>query len=141
MIKILKSVYQQIVENISLVPPETGGILGADDRNIIVEYFCDSGIGNDDYSYTPNIKKLNEIIYLWFRRDIKFVGIFHSHTEYDTSLSLKDIEYIKTILLSLNEITDECLFPIVFPRLKMVFFKAKMINSNVIISEEKFICI
>lgn len=141
MIKILKSVYQCIVENIPLVPPETGGILGLDDRNIITEYFCDAGIGNNDYSYTPDIKRLNEIVCLWSCRDIKLAGIFHSHIEYDTSLSLKDIEYIKTILSSLNEITSELFFPIVFPRLKIVFFKAKMINSNVIILEEKFICI
>lgn len=141
MIKILKSVYQYIVKNIPLVPPETGGILGLDDRNIITEYFCDAGIGNNDYSYTPDIKRLNEIVCLWSCRDIKLAGIFHSHTEYDTSLSLKDIEYIKTILSSLNEITSELFFPIVFPRLKIVFFKAKMINSNVIILEEKFICI
>lgn len=139
MIKILKIVYKQIVENTPLVPPETGGILGINYENIITEYYQDFGTKDSkNYCYIPNIHNLNSIINLWYEKGIQFVGIYHSHSDCDTTLSYKDIKYITDILMSLKDITDILYFPLVFPTQKMIFFKATIHNMQVDISIEDF---
>lgn len=139
MIKILKIVYKQIVENTPLVPPETGGILGINYENIITEYYQDFGTKDSkNYCYIPNVDNLNSIINLWYEKGIQFVGIYHSHSDCDTTLSYKDIKYITDILMSLKDITDILYFPLVFPTQKMIFFKATIHNMQVDISIEDF---
>lgn len=139
MVKILEIVYKQVVQTTPLVPPETGGILGVNYKNIITEYYQDFGTHDSkDFCYIPNVDNFNLIINMWYQKGIQFVGIYHSHNDYDTTLSFKDIKYIKDILISIRDITNILYFPLVFPTQKMIFFKAEMYNTQVNISIEDF---
>lgn len=131
--KILSSVYQEIISNCSLTI-ESGGIIGLS-SDIITHYQFDVPTDLSQYYYQPNTDNLNSVIYEWQQNNIQFAGIFHSHPTGITSLSANDEEYIKVIMNSIPLST--LYFPIVAPKTNIQFYKASISqNDMVIISNE-----
>lgn len=92
---ISEDVYEQIRRSLYL--PEMGGILGIDKNKIITEFYFDSTGTNLKYQYIPDVDRLNEVIYEWSLRNVKFIGFVHSHPSNKTELSLVDVKYAKKI--------------------------------------------
>lgn len=136
MIKIRRFVIDSIIESTPFPPPETGGILGLKE-DVICHYYPDFGMKNErgDH-YSPSTKALNLTISEWNTHDIVFCGIYHSHFEGDVCLSKGDLKYINNILFHVNHFTDSLLFPLVFPKKEMIFYKAFLRNDRVEVIRE-----
>lgn len=139
--KILESVYRNIIDNTPLPPPETGGILGIKDGIICISY-KDHGVSTDfDGQYHPNVILLNNVIDAWSKQEIEFCGIYHSHYPGDKELSIADEEYIRAILIACQDSANVLYFPLVFPGKEMIVYKVVSDNSEIIISGEDIIII
>ena len=135
---IKKDTYLKIINSFPVVPPEYGGIIGGK-NNTITEFILDnSEIFTDRAKYVPNVEFINKQIEEWYKSDIDFYGIVHSHA-YDDSLSSEDIKYIKRIMICAHENIKELYFPIIIPNKCITFYKSAKIQNNVIISKEKVI--
>lgn len=132
--RISKSVIDTINNSISDLPPETGGILGSYDKELIDEVVIDSPSPTNTRpcSYFPNVDFLNQNIKLWQDNGISFAGIFHTHFAGVKTLSSGDKKYIDAIMKSMPSYIEYLYFPIfVLPDRELVCYKA--IRSNKII--------
>lgn len=79
---------------------EKGGILGGTGDPEITHFFFDSlGLTNRS-SYHPDADSLEQVIRLWRSRNIRFLGIIHTHTREDAlSLSKKDLQFVRVMLV------------------------------------------
>ena len=113
--KIFEDIYHKMIDCPS-VPPECGGILGADRENTINHIRFDKGIrtGNGGV-YIPNIPFLNRLIEEWAEDGIEFQGIFHTHAPHWPELSHDDRVYIIDILNVMPRNIMQLYFPLVFP--------------------------
>ena len=136
---ILKSVYYDIMMSAPIVPPESGGIMGAKD-DVVIEYFTDSGRRNDGYSYFPDIEKLNRQVDRWSDLGISLSGFYHTHTPMGTGLSAADVQYICQIMNSVQHVITSMYFPIVIPKQTMIVYKAQLIGE-LVITEEKIVLV
>ena len=101
--------------NRSLLLPETGGILGADDKCIVTNFYHDLTGKTTTTNYIPDVRALNEVIQHWAEAGIRFVGFVHAHPKYNRRLSSIDLNYARQIkkhcslseLLMLLYIIDE----------------------------------
>jgi len=109
--------YKSIIKTLSKYPIESGGILGAR-KNIICRFYADESCIGNNY-YIPNIKKLNSVIEYWFKSDILFSGIVHSHPNGFNKLSNEDTKYAVEIIKNNN--MKSILFPIVSQNKKKKF--------------------
>lgn len=136
--KIEQVIYEQILRNQKVMPPETGGILGGY-KNIICANQFDEGVQTErKCSYTPNTKMLNEIIRKWHKNNIIFMGIYHTHFFDVGTLSEGDKKYIKTILKSMPEIIEQLYFPLVImPKRKMICYVAELKSGKLIIKKDE----
>lgn len=134
--KISFSIKDLIINSTPDVPPETGGIIGG--RNgIISEFYADGGVGdNPEFEYEPDTESLNRIIDEWQKRGIDFYGIYHSHRLCGQTLSKSDKIYISQIMTTLKDYKNCLYFPLVFPKEKMICFKAELINGETVITNE-----
>lgn len=99
------------------VPPETGGIMGTNDGEIINHIIFDKGIDrNNGGMYIPNTKLFNDFIAEWNTNGIEFRGIFHTHASRWPSLSVDDKIYIVKILDAMPPGLKYLYFPVVFPK-------------------------
>ena len=131
--EIRNTIYNQILNYCPNVPPEVGGILGASNNEIDAVFF-DCGLHRNKMAmYTPNIDRLNKAIIQWQKDGIRFLGLFHSHPKGQETLSLDDIEYIRSIMFSMPEKVRELYFPIVIPSSHIISFKAINQNHNLLI--------
>lgn len=104
-----KKVREEMICTIGREPNETGGILGGSDCEIN-HFFFDVGEKSSANEYVPNTDLLNKVIDNWKSRDIKFLGIIHSHID-NPLLSDKDIQMALKIL-DLNPFIESILMPI-----------------------------
>ena len=137
--KILPSVYNEIIENCPYVPPECGGIIGGNNNLISIYCFDKMKIIFDKAEYIPNTDFLSKVIDDWNKSGIRFYGIFHSHCTGCEELSDADILYIQQIMSELTDTYNYLFFPIVLPKEKIVFFKASMSNNSLTIMKENVI--
>ena len=78
--KMVKSVYTKILENVPDHMPETGGMLGGQ-NGIVTKIVFDDG-KEDDFRrchYTPNVVMLNGCLVEWSKSGIEFYGLFHTY--------------------------------------------------------------
>lgn len=138
MILIKKKVFDSILYNTPCPSPETGGIIGCK-NNIITSYYPDKGINNNRADcYQLSTSLLNEILVTWINQKIQFCGIYHSHYEGDIQLSVGDLKYIKNILFHIRSYSDSLLFPLVFPKHKIIFYKARLQEETLFVLNEMF---
>ena len=103
MIYISSEVYNAIIEAFSIHAPECGGVLGARPESVISElYFDYDGISTPE-SYTPNYIKINNLLENeWAEKQIRMVGIVHSHGNSGEFPSCGDLYYCEQIMRSAN---------------------------------------
>lgn len=121
--KILESVYRNILLYCPTVPPETGGILGGMNNIITHVIFDQHNAIITAAQYIPNTPFLNQAINKWAEKNICFLGMFHSHPITETELSQDDLKYIESILETLPE-NHTLWFPIVIPQQKIIPYLA-----------------
>ncbi|MBQ2446641.1 MAG: hypothetical protein II272_09410 [Oscillospiraceae bacterium] len=132
-----KHVYQSLLYTFLPVPPETGCILGSK-NGVICEFEYDMGSQELMAAiYTPNVKRLNQVISDWRKRGIDFCGLAHSHPSLQRTHSANDISYIKTIMRSLPVSVDKLYFPLVFPNKDMVSFFALRGDTGIQILDDE----
>lgn len=68
-----------------------------DINNVITEFYFDSTGTNLKHQYIPDVDRLNEVIYEWSLRNVKFIGFVHSHPINRTKLSMVDVKYANKI--------------------------------------------
>lgn len=140
--QIKNNIYNDIIYSLNDMPPETGGILGGV-NNIITSSVQDFGIKKDNLcSYTPNVEVMNSVINEWRKKDIDFMGIYHTHFWGVDSLSQGDKTYIELIMKNMPNYLSILYFPlIVLPYKSMISYKAVLTNGRLAISkEETYIC-
>lgn len=121
--------------NCSEVPPETGGIIGGK-KSVITDVVFDKGKPVNDLGiYTPDIDFINNEILKWNASHIEFYGMFHTHIEQWPTLSDDDKLYISQIM-DVMPMTISCLlFPLVFPKSMIKWFKAYRFQHGIKITE------
>lgn len=118
--KILHCVYENILNNYPIPPPEQGGILGMK-NGIVCEYYHDNSCSISDKAvYEPDVDCLNRTIEEWDERGVLFAGIIHSHISGQDSLSSDDKLYIELLFRVMPEWMNELYFPIVLPEQRQV---------------------
>lgn len=139
MVMITRSVYNCLLQDLTLPPPEVGGILGEVDGVICkAEHIADVSGERLYGTYTPDIKQINWLIKNWEKRGVKFCGIFHTHFPKGEKLSRNDIQYIQKIMEVMPMSVSELLFPIVLPQEKIVFYVAEKQEEKVVIYKDEF---
>lgn len=97
MLTMTQGCYNSIIKALALTPPETGGILGAE-NGVITHFEFDSSIKSTMHYYEPDAEKLNNVIKEWHNNNICFYGVIHSHPLGNTRLSQSDIEYARRLI-------------------------------------------
>ena len=137
---IKKETYDLIDSLISGNPPETGGIIGSAEGNVIDNAVMDistAPIGHP-CSYAPNVDFLNENIEAWQRKGIGFKGVFHTHLAGVETLSCADKHYIDIIMKAMPDEIGYLFFPVfVLPSRKMVCYRATPNDGNTTIIREQ----
>ncbi len=130
-LEIKKSVYESLLYSSPCVPPESGGVIGGNNK-IVTCFVADAGkISTEFNRYQPDTDKLNHIISKWFENGINFMGLFHTHPSGDEKLSQADLIYIKSIMTSIKEYTTSLYFPIVIPKEKIIGFCAEFVAGEI----------
>ncbi|MBR5272317.1 MAG: hypothetical protein IKU25_02840 [Clostridia bacterium] len=132
---ITKNVINRINAMISDEPPESGGIIGEGELEIISEVIFDvrQAVTPSYCFYSPNVEFLNSKIEVWQRENILFRGLFHTHFGNTRSLSVADKKYIIEIMNNMPECIQYLYFPIfVLPDREFVVYKAEKNNNGLI---------
>ncbi|MDO4324732.1 MAG: hypothetical protein Q4E24_01645 [bacterium] len=136
--QIYKSLYEKLLSELPVCPPEVGGILGTN-QDVVIQYWLDKGIESSEYkicSYIPDTQKMNKKISEWCDGGITFAGIFHTHFWGNFTLSKGDIAYIRKIMNHMPETIEKLYFPIItMPERKLHVYVA-IKGIEVIIKEE-----
>ena len=125
---IYKSAYNIINNLITDEPPETGGILGSNDGNIITNVIVDRNMEASIKRciYSPNVDFLNECIATWAEENIVFMGIFHTHFMGVETLSDADKKYIHEIMEAMPKEIESLFFPVfVLPNRILACYKVE----------------
>lgn len=132
--EISKSAFCRLI-NCSEVPPETGGIIGGK-KSVITDVIFDKGKPVYNLGiYTPDIDFINNEILKWNTSHIEFYGMFHTHTEQWPTLSGDDKIYISKIMDVMPMPISCLLFPLVFPKSRIKWFKAYRSQQGIKIME------
>ncbi|MBP6237610.1 MAG: hypothetical protein KA536_15780 [Saprospiraceae bacterium] len=101
--KILESVYNEIINTIGSRPAESGGLLfGKEDDMIIRKFVFDKHAHTTRSTYTFNTGFLNpEIKKIWNEEGLSCIGFIHSHPHGYGRLSPPDIEYFTNMFESM----------------------------------------
>lgn len=137
--KILNSVLSEINAAISDIPPETGGILGSTDGDIIDRLVMDhpAEIPAKRCAYAPNTDFLNQCIGQWQESRIAFRGIFHTHFGSVRTLSCSDVKYINAIMAAMPDSIHFLYFPVfVLPDRVLVCYQAERHSSGIRIVQD-----
>lgn len=129
--KIRKAVYEKLIFESPVAPPETGGIIGGD--NGIIDCFkYVSGQNSESIAfYSPDVDEMNRLISEWNKKSIEFYGVFHSHPFCCPMLTNEDKIYASEIMKAMPSDISFLYFPIIIPKEKIVFYKAIKFNGNV----------
>lgn len=128
--KMQRAVYDEILQTCPAVPPESGGLLGGR-GGVITQYIADLGLGNGYDRYVPNVQVLNAVLAEWQKDGVQFCGLYHSHFPQGERLSDADVFYIETILRATANAADTLYFPLVFPKEKMIAYRAALSDGQV----------
>lgn len=129
--KILEDIYIQLLDS-PAVPPESGGIIGSSNGEVINHVVFDRGqLNHRGGVYMPDTQFLNQIIKDWNECEIEFRGIFHTHAAQWPELSNSDRIYIIEILKAMPSYIQNLYFPLIFPGEKIKAYCARK-NGNVI---------
>lgn len=103
-IRISDRVIDAIRKNLRV--PETGGILGIDEKRLVTKFYNDSTGITTKSRYIPDVQSLNAVIQNWAEVGIAFIGFVHTHRKGEEKLSPLDLEYAAKIKAqcSLSEI-------------------------------------
>lgn len=136
--KIKGTIIKEIIEEMPIVPPESGGIIGG--RNGIVSiWFHDKREDAYGCNYAPDVIRLNSIVEQWEREKYEFMGMFHVHFWGVKSLSRGDEEYIEQIMRAMPKEIEKLYFPIILqPQKKCITYVAcKGKNGKILIRQDK----
>lgn len=103
-------IQQDIINTIGNRFCESGGLLGSSKDGVIDSYYFDEGKINLTDKYVPKVETMNVVLEEWSERNIKFIGIIHSHLE-DAAISSKDIIMARKIL-AINDSLESVLMPV-----------------------------
>lgn len=140
--KISTTAYNHLNSSIRASPPETGGILGSNDGDVITDIVLDIVLdipSETTYTcaYSPNVTFLNTCISDWLSEGKHFKGIFHTHFFGIKTLSSADKEYISIIMHSMPDSITELYFPIfVLPNQELICYKANKTGSELQLTQE-----
>lgn len=137
-----KETYNTINNSITGDPPETGGIIGSADGEIIDKVIIDVPElpAERMCSYAPNVDFLNKNIEIWQNEGIVFKGVFHTHFMGVKTLSCADKQYINAIMNAMPDEIKYLYFPVfVLPDRRLVCYKAtfKEGKTNIMRDEVK----
>lgn len=100
-VNITRQVFEKIINTIGSKLPESGGMLGTSDGEVIDTYVFDENALTDSSEYNPNIESLNHIIEKeWAERGIILIGMIHSHPQLIIKPSSADLQYARNIIQS-----------------------------------------
>lgn len=118
--KIHSEILNEILNQMPLVPPEAGGIIGGKEGRVSFWKY-DTGCLTKGCSYSPNVGFLNEVIASWVDRGYDFMGILHVHFGGSRYLSDGDKVYIEKIMKAMPTSIEKLYFPIVVQPEKQLF--------------------
>lgn len=137
--KLLKEIYNHLI-NLPPVPPERGGIIGC--KNGVGVTICEDICSKENaFSYVPNVQYLNKEIEQWYDNNISLYAIYHTHVNNGYKLSKQDEAYIKKIVCTIPNKTDDLYFPIVIPNDKIVVYKTSKSKKQIYIIQDELILI
>lgn len=135
--KITQTALNKIVFLSPKKPPETGGILGSKNDDVITDVIFDKrnlSNSNKMCCYAPDVVFFNKQIERWLSSDINFKGVFHTHFAGVKTLSKADVKYVFSIMNNMPDEIVELHFPIfVVPNCELICYTA----SRTEIFEEK----
>lgn len=135
--KIYKSILEDILGKMPVIPPEKGGIIGGK-NGVVTIWEYDEGHAGRGCVYYPNVEHLNEVIALWIENGLDFMGIFHVHFGSAKTLSKGDISYIERILRAMPDTITRLSFPIVVqPDREMVSYVAQIDSRGEVLIEKE----
>ncbi len=138
--KILNSVWNEIIRTDYNLSCENGGLLGKNENGVIVKVAIDIPSYSDKYNictYTPNIEQFNDTLAKWHKEKVIFGGIFHTHYSNKAVLSNADLSYISKILKFIPKGIKDLYFPILLlPDINFIPYKAMLNNGKVCITED-----
>lgn len=135
--RILDSVYNDLIMKIPAAPPEMGGLVGGK-HDIIDRYELISGENSKSEAlFIPDVEISNSILTSWQNNEIVFWGIFHSHPDCCPCLSYQDKDYAERILKAVDFYTNSLYFPIVLPGREIIFHKASLKNGEIFFEIDK----
>lgn len=141
---IISSQIMDVLNNsIENIPPETGGIIGGDGRKV-TEIVIDkkSDLSAHCCSYSPNAAYLNDCIDKWYKNNVVFMGMFHTHFVGVRTLSVADEEYINKIMQAMPDNVQSLFFPIyVLPNRELVSYLAKKTCNGIEITEDELLIV
>lgn len=130
--RIKRSVYRALCKTLTALPPERGGILGMKDGVVCIYYLDDGPVPTDRYAYVPDVPKLNTVMHRWQQQGIQFAGIFHSHPNPQTWLSIADREYIQKIMQAMPGSISRLHFPLIVPNIGMVGYRSEKASGEIV---------
>lgn len=92
-----QEVLQDIHTAIGKRVPEQGGIIGGY-NDIVTDFYYDRYAQCNNKEYIPDFNELNKQIRFWALKNVKFLGIIHSHPVGYDMLSQSDIHIAREIL-------------------------------------------
>ncbi len=110
--KIYQNVLCEILQHVSLAPPEDGGILGGKEGDVFLWKY-DGGYFTKGCTYRPNVTFLNQVIAEWLGLGYDFMGIYHVHFGGSKELSNGDKRYIERIMQTMPSSITQLYFPII----------------------------
>lgn len=132
-LSITESCFRQMTWLLNDTQFERGGIIGSGTSLYdVTHFFPDLSCCCSDSTYKPNTEELNKQINTWAGDGICFMGIVHSHTNGNDTLSIGDKKFI---VLQLSEFTNLPFmwFPL-FTRnecqTKLVFYQCSLNNNK-----------
>lgn len=111
-VKIYDEIFNEMVKQMPVIPPEAGGIMGGKEGRVCRWKF-DKGFSPKGCSYSPDVYVLNEIIAEWIDEGYDFMGIVHVHFGGARGLSDSDKNYIEKIMKAMPDYVEKLYFPIV----------------------------
>ncbi|MBQ8540091.1 MAG: hypothetical protein IJ435_01320 [Clostridia bacterium] len=136
--KISTVAYNHLNSLIRASPPETGGILGSNDGDVITDIVLDIP-SETTYTcaYSPNVTFLNTCISNWQSNGKHFKGVFHSHFFGIKTPSAADKEYIINIMHAMPDSITELYFPIfVLPNRELICYKAIRADLDIQLTQD-----
>ncbi|MCR5259004.1 MAG: hypothetical protein K6E40_12720 [Desulfovibrio sp.] len=140
--KMLRQLHDQILQEASPLPPETGGILGG--RNGIVSVrLADPGLPScRSCNWTPDTVRLNSALAEWREEGIWFMGMYHVHFGNSCTLSKDDEDYIRRIMEAMPASIEILHFPVVsMPDRAMAVWSARNTDGKTEIFRDKAVLV